>query len=188
LQQPFEQVLALHWQAPMLVSQSLLGQVVHAKPPLPHWALDSAVSWTHVVPLQHPFGHEAGSQTQALALHSCPLPHVVHAAPFLPHAALVSVVMQFPEASQQPFGHDVPSQTHWPVVALHSCPDGHAVQVTPFAPHAEFDSLPIGSHVAPLQHPLHAPPPEQVHEPPTQACVETQEPHALPPVPHWPVD
>ena len=41
---------------------------------------------------------------------------------------------------QQPFGHEVASQTHWPLVLLHSCPVAHPVQVAPVVPHDVFDS------------------------------------------------
>jgi hypothetical protein len=119
LQQPFGQVVLSHTQAPRVVSQSLLGQMVHAVPPLPHCELDSDARRTHVLPLQQPPEQEAGSQTHALPLHSCPLAHVAHVAPPVPHAPLVSVMMQFPLPSQQPVEHDVASQTHCPA-ALHS--------------------------------------------------------------------
>jgi hypothetical protein len=75
------------------------------------------------------------------------------------------------------------SQTHAPVVWLHSWPDGQAAHETPFEPHAPFDSLPSGSHVVPLQQPLHAPPP-QLHAPLVHDWPAPQGPHALPLVPH----
>jgi hypothetical protein len=46
-----------------------------------------------------------------------------------------------------------------------------------------FDSLPIGSHVVPLQQPLHAPPPH-VHAPLEHDWPPPQGPQALPLVPH----
>ncbi len=63
LQQPFAHVVLSHWHAPIVVSQSLFVQLVHALPPLPHCALLSAVSWMHVLPLQQPVGHDVASQT-----------------------------------------------------------------------------------------------------------------------------
>jgi hypothetical protein len=41
---------------------------------------------------------------------------------------------------QQPFGHDVASQTHCPLPLLHSWPDAHVEHVTPEAPHDVLDS------------------------------------------------
>jgi hypothetical protein len=41
---------------------------------------------------------------------------------------------------QHPFGHEVASQTHWPVLVLHSWPAAHAAHVAPAAPHDAFDS------------------------------------------------
>jgi hypothetical protein len=70
LQQPFGHVVLSHWQAPMVVSQSLFGQLVHAFPPLPHCPLFSAVSWTQLPPLQQPLGHEVASQAHEPPVHS----------------------------------------------------------------------------------------------------------------------
>jgi hypothetical protein len=36
---------------------------------------------------------------------------------------------------QQPFGHEVASQTHLPLVVLHSWPVAHAEQAPPPEPH-----------------------------------------------------
>ena len=41
---------------------------------------------------------------------------------------------------QQPFGHEVASQTHFPLVRLHSWPVAHAAQLAPAAPQELFDS------------------------------------------------
>ena len=48
---------------------------------------------------------------------------------------------------QQPFGHEVGSQTHWPVVVLHDCPDTHAAHAAPATPQDMFDSAAYGSHL-----------------------------------------
>ncbi len=89
---------------------------------------------------------------------------------------------------QQPFGHEVASQTHWPVLVLHSWPVAHAAHAAPPAPHEVFDSLESGSHVVPpLQQPAHEPPPHEhvpfEHESPVPHAL-----HAAPPVPHEELD
>jgi hypothetical protein len=72
LQQPFGQVMLLQAHVPLVVSQSLGVQVVQALPPMPHCEFDSIPSVMHVLPLQQPFEHEAGSHTHwpLLGLHS----------------------------------------------------------------------------------------------------------------------
>ena len=88
---------------------------------------------------------------------------------------------------QHPAGHELASQTHWPL-PLHSCPAGHAAHVRPPFPQEEFDSPDSGSQEpVPVQQPAHAPPPH-VHAPFEQALPA---PHALqapPAVPHWEAD
>jgi hypothetical protein len=46
----------------------------------------------HVLPLQHPVGHEAASQRQCpvVVLHSCPDEHAAQLAPAAPHELLDS--------------------------------------------------------------------------------------------------
>jgi hypothetical protein len=55
---------------------------------------------------------------------------------------------------QQPFGHDVASQTQPDAPLEHSCPEAHAAQAAPAAPQELLDSEPYGTHVVPLQHPF----------------------------------
>jgi hypothetical protein len=88
---------------------------------------------------------------------------------------------------QQPLGHEVASQTHWPLLLSHSCPAPHAAHIAPPAPQEVFDSLPSGSHVVPLQQPLQAEPP-QVHVPEEHSSPAAHAPHAAPPVPHVAAD
>ena len=53
VQQPVLQLAEVHLQVPVAASQPLpLGQLTHAAPPMPHWALVWGV--TQVSPLQHP--------------------------------------------------------------------------------------------------------------------------------------
>ncbi len=93
---------------------------------------------------------------------------------------------------QHPFGHEVLSQTHAPVVVLHSrpVPAGlpHAWQLAPPEPHVVFDSLDRPTHDVPLQQPAHAPPPQE-HTPFVHACPLPHPGEQLAPaVPHDVVD
>ena len=89
---------------------------------------------------------------------------------------------------QQPFGHDVESHTHWPVVVLHSCPAAQPVHVAPPVPHEPFPSDAYGSHVLPLQQPLGHEAEVQTHVPvPLHACPVAQAAQLTPPAPHWPL-
>jgi hypothetical protein len=137
--------------------------------------------------LQQPFGHEVASQTHlpVVLLHSCPVPHAAQLAPAVPQELFDSE----PYAThvvplQQPLGHEVASQTHWPVALLHSSPPLQATQAAPPEPHDELDSLERASHVEPLQHPVQEPPP-QLHVPLEQVSPVPHELHVAPPVPHW---
>ena len=87
---------------------------------------------------------------------------------------------------QQPFGHDVASQAHRPVVLSHSWPDVHAVQLTPPVPHELFDSEAYGSHVSPLQQPLGHEAVSQTHCPVVvlHVLVAGHALQAAPPAPH----
>jgi hypothetical protein len=82
-------------------------------------------------------------------------------------------------------GHEVASQTHCPFVLLHSWPVPHAAHAAPPVPHEPVDSEAYGSHVVPLQQPMHEPPP-QLHVPFEQESPLPHAPHAAPPVPHCP--
>ncbi len=89
---------------------------------------------------------------------------------------------------QQPFGHEVASHTHLPVLLLHSWPDEQAAHVAPPVPHEVFDSAVYASHVPvvpPLQQPFghvlasHEQVPLVVSHSPL-----VHDTHAAPPVPH----
>ena len=157
-----------------------------AAPRAPHVPGASLAYGTHVVPLQHPFGHEAAVHVQApAALHTCPEAQLAQAAPPVPHVVLPRG-WHWPLPSQQPEGHEAASQTHLPW-ALHSCLVGQLAQVPPPRPHAVFDGVVVQTPFA--QHPLHEVPP-QLHDPPTQPWPDAQVPQALPADPHalddWP--
>jgi hypothetical protein len=88
---------------------------------------------SHVDPLQHPEGHDVGSQTQAPDTQRCPAPQAgpapqrhapeahpsprapqsVQAPPPPPHWAAEGLVTQLPPL-QHPDGHEVASHTHCP--------------------------------------------------------------------------
>ena len=91
VQQPFGQVVAsqAHW--PVVVSHRPAAHTAHVAPPAPHCDEDCEAYATHVVPLQHPPGHDVTSHTHAEAPleHSCPVAHEVQARPPVPHDALV---------------------------------------------------------------------------------------------------
>ena len=89
---------------------------------------------------------------------------------------------------QQPFGHDVASQTQAPVFVSHFCPVPHVAHAAPAGPQDPKDSEPNASQVPlvpPLQQPfghvpaLHAQIPLVVSQRPL-----LHEPHAAPPLPH----
>lgn len=89
-----------------------------------------------------------------------------------------------PVGVQQPLGHDVASQTHWPDVTLHSWPCAHPTQAAPPAPHDMFVSFERLSQVpADVQQPVHDVPPQE-QTPLEHVCAEPHVPQAAPPVPH----
>jgi hypothetical protein len=167
-QQPLGHVFASQVHVPLVVSQSPLPHAAQAAPPVPHEDADSELHASHVPvapPLQHPVGHEVASQTQVplLLLHSRPAPHAPQLAPAAPQDALDSEAqashVPVRPPLQQPCGHELASQTHWPVAVLHSLPAAHAPHAAPPAPHELLLSMVSASHVVPLQQPEHAPPP-----------------------------
>jgi hypothetical protein len=94
-----------------------------------------------------------------------------------------------PDPVQQPFGQEVASQTHWPVLVMHSVPVGHAAHVAPLLPHDEFDSFDSSSHAPPpVQQPAQAPPPPHEQTPLEHESPLLHDAHAAPAVPHWPGD
>lgn len=150
-------------------------------------------------PLQQPFGHEVLLQMQLPAVPSLEVSHTrlgaqpAQVAPAVPHDVLSSDAhgSQLPVGPplQQPFEHDVESQTHWPVTLSHSSPVLQPPQVAPLAPHELLLSLARGSHEVPLQQPAQAPPPHE-QTPLEQACAPPHEVQSAPLVPHelldWP--
>lgn len=175
----------------------------------------------HVPDEQHPFGQETLSQTQAPLTQRCPAaqaafgpqvqlplvqasalaPQFRHAPPAVPHDA-VAALTQLSPASQQPFGHDVASQTH--ALERHRCPIAQTAPnpqaQAPLAHrsaragsqeiHAE-PSLPqavaVGGlvHVDPEQHPLPQVTRLQLeHTPLTQMALPGQAVQVPPAVPH----
>ena len=86
---------------------------------------------------------------------------------------------------QQPFGHELASQTHVPEVVSHSWPDAHPVHVAPAVPHELFPSPEYGSHVLPLQQPFGHEEELHVQTPvPLQVWPVAQAAQLTPPLPH----
>ena len=96
------------------------------------------------MPLQQPIVHVVGSQLQAplVLSQSCPVPHGEQAAPAVPQEVGDSDAhgWHVPFDVQQPFGHEVASQTQVPLVLSHSWPIGHIAHATPPVPHEALDS------------------------------------------------
>jgi hypothetical protein len=102
-----------------------------------------------VPPLQQPAEHVVASHEQVpFVVSHTPFAQDVQTAPPVPHCDDDSDEYATQVAPlQQPFGHEVESQTHWPVVLLHSWPDPHAPHVAPPVPQEPFDSTEYASHV-----------------------------------------
>jgi hypothetical protein len=213
LQQPVGHEEALHTQAPPTqacpIAHWLLGpqpqlppahesarpaaQPMHVAPPVPHCVVEGT---THVVPLQHPSGHELASHTQAPPTHSWPLPqgapvphlqapaeehpsdfsasHEMQALPPTPQAVIERGLQLGPE--QHPVAQFMAQPEHVPLLQV--SPDGQLAHALPPLPHW-VSPLPA-SHTLPLQHPVHE---VRSHTqlPLRQRCPV---PHAAP-EPHW---
>jgi hypothetical protein len=114
----------------------------HEAPPVPQDEFDSPANASHVPPLQQPL-HELPPQLHVPFEQACPDAHALHAAPAVPHCEVDSDAYGTQVVPlQQPAGHEVASQTHWPVLLLHSWPDPHAAQVAPNVPHEDDVSEP----------------------------------------------
>jgi hypothetical protein len=173
------------------VQLSPAAHALHAAPFVPHELCDSAANSSHCPEaVQQPSGHDAALHPQmpVATLQSSPCAQAAHAAPPVPHDALDSAPYgsHVPVVVQQPFGHDVASQTHCPFVVLHAWPAAHALHTDPVAPHEVFDSLPSISQVPfAVQQPLHDPPP-QLQAPIEHAWPFAHELQAAPAVPQVP--
>jgi hypothetical protein len=126
-----------------LVHVSPEPQAAHAAPPVPQTPDDCPVNGTHVLPLQHPLGHEAASHAHCpLALHACPVAQAPQAAPAVPHEDVDSdpngshVPVEPP--LQQPLGHVVASHAQVPLPVSHT-PFAQTLHAAPLAPHCEAD-------------------------------------------------
>jgi hypothetical protein len=105
------------------------------------------------------------------------VPHALQVPPPVPHAALDGLVHT--PLAQQPFGHDVASQTQAPC-ALQVCLAAHGTHMAPFAPHIVADAVmhwPFAQQPAQLTVP-------QLQAPAVQVCPVAHMPHELPPDPH----
>ncbi len=167
LQQPFGHVCALqthapdwhtcptphaadvpHWHTPAAeqLSDSVAEHPTHIAPSVPQVVVEDV---SHVVPLQHPFGHDVELQTHAPPEQICPVVHsafVPHWQPSAPHA--FAFVMSHaehaapfvPQVATEDVSHAAPAQhpdaqfcgVH-PVQTcdVHVCGDGHDEQLEP---------------------------------------------------------
>jgi hypothetical protein len=117
VQQPFGHVVASQEQAPVVVSHSPAAQVVQAAPWAPQSRADSEAYGTHVAPLQHPLGHDAGLHPHVplLVLQYWPPAHAAQMAPPLPQDVLdCEPFGTHVLPLQQPFGHELVVQAHCP--------------------------------------------------------------------------
>jgi hypothetical protein len=141
-------------------------------------------------PLQHPVAQEVTLQTHwpDVVLQTWFAPQAAQAAPATPHSLFVcDAYATHVVPLQQPFGHELALQTHWPVLVLHVSPVPHALHAAPPAPHDMDDSADSASQVEPLQQPAQAPPP-QLQVPLVQLSPLPHVLHAAPPVPHSEID
>lgn len=141
LQQPDGHEALSHTHCPVPVSHFWpVLHALHVAPPDPHDMSVSLVSASQVELLQHP-AHAMPLQVQTPLEQLSPLPHPLQAAPFVPHSVCDwEVYGTHVVPLQQPFGHEVASQTHLPVVLSHSWPSEHPAQVAPPVPHEVYDS------------------------------------------------
>lgn len=124
------------------------AQAPQLAPPVPHDDPDWFAYPLHVPlvpPLQQPVGQVSASHVQRpVVVSQRLLAHGAQVAPPAPHCEEDSD----PYAThalplQQPLGHEVASQTHWPALApvlLHSCPEAHGPQAAPPVPQVALDS------------------------------------------------
>ncbi len=95
----------------------------HTLPLAPHAIAVSLASGVHTPAEQQP-EHGWLPQSHAPLVQAWPVAHAPHATPPVPHAEpdcpAPPAIKHAPAESQQPFGHDVASQTHWPVDVSHS--------------------------------------------------------------------
>lgn len=141
MQQPLGHDVASQTHAPLVVLHSWpVPHALQAAPPVPQELFDSEPSASHVPPaVQQPLQDEP-PQVQVPDEHDCPDAHAEQAAPPVPHVPddcdpKGTHVLPL----QQPFGHEVASHTHCPVVVLQLSPDGQAAQAAPAAPHEAVD-------------------------------------------------
>jgi hypothetical protein len=193
-----------HEQTPVAeqLSARVASQPTQTVPPLPQLASDGALQ---IEPAQHPPGQLVALQPlQCPAVQVWPAGQAVQALPPPPHEVTLSPLRQTP-AEQQPFGHDVPSQTQvlptqrWPGVHVAPVPQrqspvaeqlsdrpSQAMQLEPAIPQAATERV---EQVAPLQQPPGHDVPSQTHRPLSQCwppAHAADEPHAqLPSLAQW---
>jgi hypothetical protein len=147
---------ASHAQWPLALQACPAPHAAQTAPPAPHEPVDSLDSASQVPALQQP-AQAVPPHVHAPPEHDSPFAHIPHAEPPTPQAD--------PDCApgrthvlplQQPLGHDVASQTHWPAAVLHSWPEAQVPHAAPFVPHDPVDCDAYGSQ-SPERPPLQQP-------------------------------
>jgi hypothetical protein len=97
--------------------------------------------------VQHP-GHDVPAHEQPPPEQVSPVRQALQAAPAVPHSVpdWAENGTHAPMELQQPLGHEVASQTHFPALVSHSSSEGHAAQAPPPAPHCAAVCEVCGTH------------------------------------------
>ena len=175
-----------HEQVPVFeqLSVRIGSHIMQPDPPKPQ-ALDERA--LHVGPEQQPAAHVIAQPLHVPFVHISPFGQLWHEEPPLPHASPLLPAWHLSLASQQPVGHEVPSQTHWPLrqrwPVWHASPEPHlhcpptqasadpgrhAMHAAPTAPHPDSEG---GVHVSCWsQHPAGHEAASQTHSPSVHRC------------------
>jgi hypothetical protein len=123
------------------------SQATHAAPPVAQPTEGPGA--LQVLPAQQPLVQVAAQPAQAPLTQVSPPVHALQAAPPVPQWASVDA-RQLPPASQQPLGHEVPSQTQWPPTQRWPLPHLRPV------PHMHMPPVQLSAVVSQVV--VHAPP------------------------------
>jgi len=116
-----------HLHAPAHWFAVVAEHAVHALPPPPHTLV--VLPGLHVVPLQHPFGHDVASHTHLLPEQCCPAPHAFPHPPQFASSLLVSIEqpsaslpVQCAKGAVHAKAHFDPLHEGVPFAVPHACP------------------------------------------------------------------
>jgi hypothetical protein len=93
------------------LSDLVASHIEQAPPLVPHVPRDGV---SQVAPTQHPLPHVSEQPSHTLLTQFALLGHVLHCDPPVPQAPALVPGWHTLLLSQQPFGHEVPLQTHAP--------------------------------------------------------------------------